>query len=696
MTSHPRPPRRTRHRTAAAARGLVVAVLGAAGVVAPVAALPATAAPTPVEPEAQVVAVPDVPTDGAAGAPSAPAPDASAPAPRVLEGGDVERVDDAPDAVPAPPPSPDGPAATGPTGTTGPADVPVAATGALATDDFRMVSVSWRPDSSSDAGLERSADSTVQVRVRTRDGWSDWQEVGTEDAGPDAGTAEGRAARATVATEPLWVSGGADGVDVRVTGDGVDASKDLAVNLIDPKTSPADPGRSRAGAPAASASAATMGVPNVVSRKQWGADENLRTRNCAAPEYGSGPPKVVFVHHTAGTNSYSADESAAIVRGVYYYHTQIQRWCDIGYNALVDKYGQIFEGRYGGLDRNVVGAHAAGFNAESWGVSVLGNYSTAAPTPAIASALRAIIGWKTSVEHMDPTGTAVLTAAGTYTGQSRFAGGTKVRLNVLSGHRDVGLTDCPGANLYSTLPALAKSIASSIREQRWEARDTATPGAADHDVYYGPPGSQVLACDVDGDGRDGVVVYRDGSWNVRDDASSGPADRTFGYGGPGMVPVCGDWDGDGRDGVGVYVPATGTWWLRERASAGGADRVFQYGFPGTVPVTGDWSRSGRDGIGVHDTATGTWYLRGTADAGWYGARYQYGFAGAQPVTGDWDGDGADSTGVMKDGQWYLRDSITPGDPDRRFGYGVRGDTAVTGSWAPGRTGIAVVRTFPPV
>ena len=682
-----------RHPPRVLARALAVAVLGAAGVIAPVAALPAVAAPTPVEPEAQVVAVPEVPTDGA-GAASAPDPDA--PAPRVISGDDdVERADDAPDVAP-PTPSPEpAPAPAGEAPAADP-DAPVAATGALETDDFRMLSVSWRPDAVPTAGQQRSADATVQVRVRTADGWSGWEEVGTEDAGPDPDTAEGRAAATTVATEPLWVSGGADGVDVRVTGEGVDASEDLAVNLIDPKTSPADPGRSGGGVPASSANAATVGVPTVISRKQWGADETLRTRNCTRPQYLSGPPKVVFVHHTAGTNSYSADESAAIVRGVYYYHTQIQRWCDIGYNALVDKYGQIFEGRYGGLDRNVVGAHSAGFNAESWAVSVLGNYNTARTTPAITDALRAIIGWKMSIERMDPTGTAVLTAAGTYTGQSRYPGGTKVRLNVISGHRDVGLTDCPGSNLYATLPALARSITTTIQEQHWQARDTATPGGSDHDVRYGPPGSQVLACDTNGSGRDGVTVFVDGAWSIRDDASSGQADRSFRYGGPGTIAVCGDWDGDGRDGIGVYVPATGTWWLRNSATDGDADRVFQYGFPGTRPVTGDWSRSGHDGIGVYDTATGTWYLRGTADAGWYGARYQYGFAGAQPVTGDWDGDGADSTGVMKDGQWYLRESITPGNPDRRFEYGVRGDVAVTGGWATGRSGIAVVRTFPPV
>ena len=57
-----------------------------------------------------------------------------------------------------------------------------------------------------------------------------------------------------------------------------------------------------------------------------------------------------------------ASQSAAIVRGIELYHVKGNGWNDIGYNFLVDKYGQVFEGRYGGIDRNVVGAHAQGFN----------------------------------------------------------------------------------------------------------------------------------------------------------------------------------------------------------------------------------------------------------------------------------------------------------------------------------------------
>lgn len=65
--------------------------------------------------------------------------------------------------------------------------------------------------------------------------------------------------------------------------------------------------------------------------------------------------RAVTIHHTAESNDYAPGDSAGIVRAIYAYHSQSQGWGDVGYNALVDKYGTIFEGRAGGLDKNVTG-----------------------------------------------------------------------------------------------------------------------------------------------------------------------------------------------------------------------------------------------------------------------------------------------------------------------------------------------------
>jgi uncharacterized protein with LGFP repeats len=189
-------------------------------------------------------------------------------------------------------------------------------------------------------------------------------------------------------------------------------------------------------------------APSIISRGQWGADESMK---CGNTVYDNGV-RAGVVHHTAGSNDYGPGDSAGIVRSIYAYHTRTLGWCDIGYNALVDKYGQIFEGRAGGITRPVEGAHAGGFNQNTWGVAMIGDFETVPPTPIQLRTTGRLLGWRLGLDHVDPLGTVALASAGgSFT---HFAGGVVATLPAIFAHRDVGNTACPGDAAYAEMPLL--------------------------------------------------------------------------------------------------------------------------------------------------------------------------------------------------------------------------------------------------
>ena len=149
-------------------------------------------------------------------------------------------------------------------------------------------------------------------------------------------------------------------------------------------------------------------APTIIARAQWGADEAVHCGNRPFDQ----PIRAAVVHHTAESNDYEPQDSAAIVRSIYAYHTQILGWCDIAYNALVDKYGQVFEGRAGALIGPVQGDHTGGFNRDSWGVAMIGNFDDVAPTPIQLHTLGRLIGWRLGLDHINPRGTVALPSAG--------------------------------------------------------------------------------------------------------------------------------------------------------------------------------------------------------------------------------------------------------------------------------------------
>jgi uncharacterized protein with LGFP repeats len=185
--------------------------------------------------------------------------------------------------------------------------------------------------------------------------------------------------------------------------------------------------------------------PKVITRAQWGADESQRCQDPVYDDMLGG----ATVHHTAGSNDYTRAESAEIVRSIYAYHAQTLGWCDIGYNALVDRYGQIFEGRAGGLDRNVQGAHAGGFNENTFGIAMMGDFSTVAPPQAAIDSVGRFLGWRLAKAGLDPTGRTTMWSEGT--DFTPYAQGQAVDLPIIFAHRDVGLTSCPGDAAYALM-----------------------------------------------------------------------------------------------------------------------------------------------------------------------------------------------------------------------------------------------------
>jgi hypothetical protein len=301
-----------------------------------------------------------------------------------------------------------------------------------------LVSVSWSGDPAA----------TFSVQARQHGAWHAIDTVGSEQgsSGPDPGTLEAKRATKALVSEPVWV-GNADRIRVRVA-NGV--AKDVRLDRID--TPPATPSDN-------TASALTPPIPGIISRAAWGADESARLRACPEGPVYTSNVKLAIVHHTGGSNNYGPGDSAGIVRGLYAYAINVLHYCDTHYNFLIDKYGQIFEGRYGGIAKPVLGAHTKGANTDTVGVALIGNYQNVTPPPAMIAALERLLAWKLAWHGVDVTRSVAYT---TPTGTDRWPAGTTHILPAIIGHRDPGITDCPGDRAYALLPQIRFNVAVRI------------------------------------------------------------------------------------------------------------------------------------------------------------------------------------------------------------------------------------------
>lgn len=345
----------------------------------------------------------------------------------------------------------------------------------IATNGATLVGVTW----------QSSGPDSVEIRSQSpTSGWSPWRTLDIAD--PARGT------------DPIWV-GDADRVQVRAARAGTSVVDRLTLATVKGAPVPGDATVSGAAladqpatvAPTAGraarsslntlaagvAAAGANTLAPVISRAQWGADETLRSNS---PSYAS-TVRAIAIHHTATTNSYTATESASIIRSIYRYHTVSLGWNDLGYNVVVDRFGQVFEGRAGGLTLPTIGAHVLGYNSHTMGIGMLGDNSSVQPTAVQREAVAQVAAWKLfgtyranawGIENfVSPEGEV-----------TRFPPGTPVQVHRIFAHREVNLTTCPGDAGYALMPALrdrvnaimATKTATPIQTY-WEGRQQASP-----------------------------------------------------------------------------------------------------------------------------------------------------------------------------------------------------------------------------
>jgi hypothetical protein len=503
------------------------------------------------------------------------------------------------------------------------------------------------------------ADLSVSARTRTDGDWTPWSEVPYDpEHGPDPGSAEARHARP--GTEPVLV-GKVGQVQVRVESRSVlPADMKLAVvspghprdtaeehAALDTSTmdgddgtdsmyaEPATPGSSAAGADDTVRLAAAVFTPKPVifSRKQWGADERIRGKSSL--HYGD--VHAGFVHHTVNANDYSRSEVPGILRSIYAYHVKSRGWSDIGYNYLIDRFGRIWEGRYGGIDRAVVGAHTLGYNDDSFAASAIGNFQITKPSKAMIQAYAALFAWKLSLHGVDADSTHQWV--------------TKRWFQAINGHRDAASTLCPGQYLYNRIPSIRKLAAAAQRG--WSGRqlesnlasttapDIVVRRASDGEAFVVPTGglfrfppavtvasgaaggSQlVVTRDITGD-RYGDLLVReaDGALEVRPGSATGrfgDASKVLrSFRGLDQVVAPGDLNGDGRNDLAARNPATGAL----MAFLQKADGDFRKERIGTVwgafdliTAAGDLDGDGNADLVAVDADGRLWWFAGRGDA----------------------------------------------------------------------------------
>lgn len=159
---------------------------------------------------------------------------------------------------------------------------------------------------------------------------------------------------------------------------------------------------------------AASDIPSILPRSEWTKNneslEKLLTwmpnkNNNNPPDYY--PIERIILHYTETPNTDNSKEvSIARIQAIYQYHAVTRGWGDIGYNYIIDRQGNIYQGRYG--ENGVRAAHAFNsitrdnHNVGTIGIALLGNYSSENPPEAMFSSLKKLVGWLAAANGFEP------------------------------------------------------------------------------------------------------------------------------------------------------------------------------------------------------------------------------------------------------------------------------------------------------
>lgn len=568
------------------------------------------------------------------------------------------------------------------------------------TKEYSAVLLTW-----SDPAAELRGTAQIRSKQVETGKWSDWQALSDDPFSADGKEAEDAATRG--GTSAVW-TGPSNGVEVRVVaadGSATALPSGMDVKLLDPGTDPtgtpkpvayakdatptpsvtatdaatpaattppstdaatptptATPSETATASPSPTVPAplpSTVVEPPIITQAQWGASTDYD----GTPEYGQ-EIKAAVIHHTGvdQDNGVPCSQSMARMRTIQQEHFA-RGYYDIGYNFVVDRCGQIFEGRSGGMDLPVIGAHDVGFNTNTVGISYIGNTMTLKPTRAGLEAISRVVAWKFGMYGISPSSNVTL-VSGSPLGQdgNKVPEGSSITLPRVFGHRDTNATLCPGDALYGKLPLIRTLAASPGVSHALTRSDfngdgvtdlvagtpqaggsagslTVVPGGDDGPVASagkiidqnspGVPGSSESGDlfgasnaygDVNGDGYGDLVIGSPGEDDTSGHADSGLISVLYGpalntgtsYGTAtatraagealGTSVATGDFNADGRSDIFSVAPGKpGRWWSYDSGTG-----AVTSGYLNTTAYTADVSYAA--------VATGDFNRDGYADA----------------------------------------------------------------------------------